>query len=93
MDTLRVVVGQRKTQGETVWSGTIEFPGLVGKVSRKGDTSGNPTGFASRNALLSSARGLARRLGTELEIVEPEVKKAAKKSVRKTTRQNVIPTE
>jgi len=81
---LEVRISSRTTNDVQTWEGTITLPGLrSAKLVQR--STGNTT-FASRSALLTSARSFARSIGYS-SASEPVavVKKAAKKSNTKTS--------
>ena len=78
---LEVNVRSRNVDGNEIWEGTANIPGLrATKIVRRAD---NTTAFSSRSALLTSARNVARTLGFD-GVVEPTAK-AAKRSTRAKT--------
>ncbi len=83
MTKLTIKVRERKNKGTTSFEGIVSLSGLSGKVARVKD---GATSFATRSALNSTARGLGKRLGLEVEFDEGTAKKAAKKSVKSKTK-------
>ncbi len=63
------------------WEGTVTLTGL--KPTKLVKTDGCYQ-YSSKSSVTQSAQSLAKRLGTSASFDEPQVKKAAKKSVTKT---------
>jgi hypothetical protein len=80
---LEVRISQRSVQGSPIWEGTVSISGTrPTKLVRR---SNNTTSFATRSAVLTSARTLAKTLGYA-GVTEPTLAlKAAKKSNKKTS--------
>ena len=81
---LEVSISSKNSQGSTYWEGIINIPGTrPTKLVRR---TNNTTQFATRSAVLTSARVLARSLGYA-NVTEPStVRKAAKKSTKAATK-------
>lgn len=76
---MRLRINSSTQNGVRRWQGTVTVAGLQpAKLVRQSD---NSTYFTTRSAVVSSARGLARRFGQNVTIDEP-VSKAAKKTVK-----------
>lgn len=66
----------------TSFEGTVSVPGLrPTKLAQKDGA----TTFTNRGTLVSAAKRLATRLSATLEVAQPALKKAAKKSVKAKT--------
>ncbi len=79
--SLKVKLSARKDKaGVEFWEGTVTYPGLRGKLTRRSDDS---TQFSTRAAAMQAARNLGKALNTEATLDEPVAKQAAKKSATK----------
>lgn len=77
MSSLEVKVTSKTVGGSEFWEGTINVPGLrPTKLVRRSD---NSTTFATRSALMGSARNFAKGLGYT-DVVETSRATAAKKT-------------
>jgi hypothetical protein len=85
---LEVRISSRSDNGTQIWEGTVTLPGTrPTKLVRR---STNTTQFASRSALLTSARSFAKNVGYST-VSEPVAKKAAKKSNKTSVKKTSTP--
>jgi hypothetical protein len=82
----KLVVNVKESKGQ--WQGNVSIQGLKStKIANKDGV----VSFANRNVLATVARGLAKRLGMELDLQDASLK-AAKKSPKKTAKKKVSKT-
>lgn len=80
MSTLNVRVSSTTKNGEQYWQGTVNFPGI--RSTKLVKSSDGTSQFATRSAVNSAARSLAKKLNLEVVFDEPQTtRKAAKRSV------------